>query len=676
MHDEAKPRQARVKNKAPAPIQISAEQLLREASERLDPSDPTRRAKSLIANESIDDYRHRNRKFFEDKLRRDRNQIGVWLRYAAFEESQREFARARSIYERALDVDAYNITVFLKYAEMEIKCKHVNMARNVWDRAVTIQPRVDQFWYKYAYMEETLGNVEAARQVYERWMRWEPEETIWLSYIKFERRYKQWANARALFERLVALHPTLSAWLAYARFEEEGGRGSERCRAVFERAVEAVPAERREPRLFIEFARFEIRMREFERARVIYKFALGLFPKSLAEGLYNSYAQFERQFGDESSMSEVILLKRRTAYEERVREDPFNYDTWFDYLRMEEEEMAGTTASDRSASIDLVRELYERAIANVPPGEEKRLWRRYIYLWIYYAVFEELVAGDVERALAVYRAVLDLVPHRKFTFAKLWTMLAHLHLRRHDLAAARKTMGTALGLGAKPRLFKDYIEMEMRLREFDRCRIIYGKYLEYDPTNATAWLKYAELERLLLDEDRARALYELAITQPLDMPEVAWRAYIDFEYEGGRHEAARTLYERLLERTEHIKVWVSYANFESSLPDADALPRARSVLERAYESLRMQGLVTERLLLLEAWRELEVRADPQSAALEELLRRFPRTVTKRRQGEDGEWEEHVEYLFPEDEAAQPASKLLAMAHQWKREKAAGDGPIV
>ena len=37
----------------------------------------------------------------------------------------------------------------------------------------------------------------------------------------------------------------------------------------------------------------------------------------------------------------------------------FNYDTWFDYLRMMESD-----GSDRTQ----VRELYERAISNVPPS--------------------------------------------------------------------------------------------------------------------------------------------------------------------------------------------------------------------------------------------------------------------------------------------------------------------
>ncbi len=47
--------------------------------------------------------------------------------------------------------------------------------------------------------------------------------------------------------------------------------------------------------------------------------------------------------------------------------------------------------------------MYERAVSNVPPVAEKSYWRRYIYLWINYALFEELDARDVERARQVYR---------------------------------------------------------------------------------------------------------------------------------------------------------------------------------------------------------------------------------------------------------------------------------
>jgi crooked neck len=69
------------------------------------------------------------------------------------------------------------------------------------------------------------------------------------------------------------------------------------------------------------------------------------------------------------------------------------------------------------------------------------------------------------------------------------------------------------------------------------------------------WMKYAELENLLGDEERARAIFQISVQQPmLDMPEVLWKAYIDFEIEQGEHERVRILYESLLRRTQHIKV--------------------------------------------------------------------------------------------------------------------------
>jgi hypothetical protein len=55
-------------------------------------------------------------------------------------------------------------------------------------------------------------------------------------------------------------------------------------------------------------------------------------------------------------------------------------------------------------------------------------------------------------------------------------------------------------------------------------RTLYQKYLQWAPANCGAWCKYAEVERSLGELERARAIYELAIEQPvLDMPEVLWK---------------------------------------------------------------------------------------------------------------------------------------------------------
>ena len=168
-----------VKNKQPASMQITAEQILREAHERQEDGAFSAPKQKISDPEELAVYRLRERKKFEDRLRMSRNAIGTWLKYASFEEAQRDFERARSVYERALDVDHRNSTLWLKYAEMEMRNRHINAARNVWDRAVTLMPRIDQFWFKYIYMEEMLGNVSGARALFDRWTEWEPDDHAW-----------------------------------------------------------------------------------------------------------------------------------------------------------------------------------------------------------------------------------------------------------------------------------------------------------------------------------------------------------------------------------------------------------------------------------------------------------------------------------------------------------------
>lgn len=136
---------------------------------------------------------------------------------------------------------------------------------------------------------------------------------------------------------------------------------------------------------------------------MIYKYSLGRIPKQEAQELFKHYTMFEKKFGDRRGIEDVIVSKRRFQYEEEVKvcndklflgkseactatrllsiqANPHNYDAWFDYLRLVEND----------ADPDTVRDVYERAIANIPPIQEKRHWRRYIYLWINYALYEEL----------------------------------------------------------------------------------------------------------------------------------------------------------------------------------------------------------------------------------------------------------------------------------------------
>jgi crooked neck len=151
--------------------------------------------------------------------------------------------------------------------------------------------------------------------------------------------------------------------------------------------------------------------------------------------------------------------------------------------------------------------------------------------------------------------MIKVIPHSHFTFAKVWNLHANFLIRYGDLNLARKTLGLAIGTCEKEKIYKNYIDLELSLREFDRVRTLYEKYLAWMPSNCQAWIRFAELERSLGDIDRARAIFDIAAEQSeLDMPEVLWKSYIDFEAEEQEWDKARQLYHRLLKRTRHIKV--------------------------------------------------------------------------------------------------------------------------
>ena len=650
---------AKVKNKMPAPVQITAEQLLREAKEReLELAQPPPKQKISDPDE-LKAYQLRKRKEFEDNIRKNRTLMINWIKYSAWEESQKEIQRARSVYERALDVDHRNIVVWLKYAEMEMRLRQVNHARNVWDRAITILPRSTQLWYKYTYMEEMLENIAGARQVFKRWMELEPEEQAWHTYINFELRCKELDRVRAIYEKFVIIHPKVKNWIKYAKFEEKHYYISS-ARKIYERGVEFFGEKNIDEKLLISFAEFEEAQREHSRARRIYRYGLDHLDKGKCEDIYKAYTIHEKKYGDCTAIEDVIVSKCKLKYEKDVAANPHNYDAWFDYLRLMED--------DERVATDTVREAYERAIANVPPAAQKRHWRRYIYLWINYALYEELRGEDADRCRQIYQACLELISQQKFTFAKIWLMFAHFEVRQKELTRARKILGTAIGKCPKDKLLKGYIDLELQLREFDRCRILYEKFLQFNSENCTTWMNYAELETSLGEADRARAIFELAINQPkLDMPEVLWKGYMDFEIKQEEFDNTRKLYRRLLKKTQHAKIWVSFATFELACSQEDSVVRARKIYKEAHQALKPKK--EERLMLLKRWSEFESHHGDDDRQ-QEVAKLMPSKVKNRRKiqtddGLDAGWEEYYDYIFPDDESSKPNLKLLAMAKNWK-----------
>jgi crooked neck len=305
---------------------------------------------------------------------------------------------------------------------------------------------------------------------------------------QFELRQDNPDRARAVFERYVEVLPSVRAWVRYAKFEMQSARSPSAARRVYERAAAALGPLADTLEFLTKFAQFEEMAREPDRARAIYRHGMAVLGREQARELHEALSRFEKAHGDRAGVEDAVLAKRRIEYEQSVERDPRDYDAWFDWVRLEEQAASGALAAAAAAegdgdgggaaaasalaqqAVQRARDTYERACAGaLPPSTaDKRYWRRYVYLWVKYALFEELDANDRDRAREVLRAALKLVPHSSFTFAKLWLLAAKLELRAGRLDAARRVLGTALGMCPKPKLFKGYIELELAMGHVDR----------------------------------------------------------------------------------------------------------------------------------------------------------------------------------------------------------------
>lgn len=650
-----------------APLQVSAEQILLEAYDRRE--QPLRNKKSKFSNlDELQDYQARKRREFEDALTRKRQDLPQWQRYARFELEQREYERARSVFERALDVNSTNVSLWLEYIQSELRERNINHARNLLDRAVTILPRVDKLWYTFVSVEETLSNFTGCRQVFERWMNWRPSSQAWIAYADFEKRYGEFENAREVFERLTSIEPTITDnWIKWAIFEDELGN-KDNTRQVYENASEIMINQNQiDEKLIISWAKWESKQQEFERARSIYKLFLEKLSRSKAQNLFKEFTKFEKQCGDKEGLEDVILSRRRREYEDKLVKSPYDYDIWYSYLQLLEE-----TAATKSE----LREVFERSIQKIPEIAEKSCWRRYIYLWIRYAVYEEL-SGDIERARSVYKKCLEIIPHDRFTFGKIWLLYAKFEIRNDNLNSARKILGQAIGKSQKASIYKAYINLEKQLREFDRCRKLYELCLQHHSELPSIWIEFASLEQELGEEDRARAIYKMAIDEEMEKPETIWKNYIDFEIEEGNYENSRELYENLLKRNNHVKIWIAFAMFELSLSevegsdDQQCIINSRSIFKRGWDDLKKKNQVQERLVLLDGWEQFESEYG-DSKTQKDVEDKKPSIVKKRRILTDGSLEEYEDYVFPTDDADNTLgqnskmSMLLQRAKDWKK----------
>ncbi|KAI8868680.1 crooked neck-like protein [Ramicandelaber brevisporus] len=711
MNDSSSSAVYQTRNRAPAPVQITAEQLVADVAAHNQRPVP-RKPAIVIQNEGeLASYRLRERTKFEDNIRRRRDNISNWIRYALWEEAQADLRRARSVFERAVESDPYNVQLYNKYLDFEVRNGNVNLARNLYDKVTVILPLETQFWLGYVQMEERLRNVDGVRSIFERWIRTMQSQVPmagWDAYIDFEQHYGNIESVRSLFDRLTMLKPDYEqCWINWANYEmSRVGGGIDESRRVFERAIHTLGDERVSGHLYIAFAKLEIKEKETDRARAIYEHAVDTLAKqskqSDLESVREQYAQFKQQFGRVAEIEEQVLGRRRDYYTKTLKDQPANYDTWMDYARLEE--------SAKEVDFDRVRNVYSEAVKHMPSSSVKdSSWRKYIFLWLNWAVFEELTVKDITRTRQVYQSCLRTLPHSAVKIAKAWLHYAHFEIRQHNLTAARKALGQAIGKCAKPKIFRGYLDIERQLGEHDRMRMIYEKYIEHNSTTITAWMEFAKFEEELNEVERSMAILNMALDRFRDAKNhkestSIWHAMIELAKRhdtDGSGATVRECFDSLISAgplgaggsAEYTEICLSYAQYEveSDTPSAADIERARHIFQSssklfkdAYSQLKRgqsngddektHGLQLERLqshraLLYTAWYDFESELGTNESTADVKRKQPSRVISHRpvsQQQQNSVLEEYYTYVFPEDEQDRPALRLLEKAKQWKQ----------
>ncbi|KAK6202767.1 cell cycle control protein [Scheffersomyces amazonensis] len=694
--------------------QVTSEKILKDAFDiREKPLE--RPAQSIQDLDELRSFQLKKRKEYEQQLNKNRLNFGQWIRYAKWElNHNRDFPRARSIFERALDVNVQHIPFWIQYIQLELSHKNINHARNLLDRATTTLPRVNKFWFLYVQTEETLKNYKMVRILFERWLEWHPDSSAWDAYIGFERRYDEFDNARNIFSRYVIEHPGSDTWLKWIEFEiHEVSSITENIinvRRVFEISADSILTNKSSksndekfPLIISQWAEWEISVKEYERARAIYNIILDTSKVKLStfqrNEILKNFSDFEKNHGNKDSIQSTIIQKRLIKYEQDLIETPDDYDTWWIYINLLSE----------NAKPETLRSKFKKSVSKVPSEKVKSItWKRYIYLWIRYILWEEFNCGDIEESRSLWNQCIKIIPHSHFTFGKVWKHYAEFELRNDEqngLSKARKILGRSIGQSSsqksKKSLFKYYINFEKKLGEWDRVRKLYERWLEIDTlskanTNSIPIvLDYIEFEKSLNEYDRVLSIFNasLVLADHEDLSkkfiplETLWISFIHYFQDEMKYDEARKLYRTLIDKTDNSRVWISLAVFESSIPTYEQLQEfnesneeelefsitethrqnTRSIFKEADKFYKDKQLNEQRLVILEAWKEYELEHGNEES-IKQIEARMP-TLVKRRRKVDNFEEEYIEYIFPQDQAgisAKPGiSKFLENAKKWK-----------
>ncbi|KAF7456465.1 putative crooked neck family 1 protein isoform 2 [Cryptosporidium felis] len=612
-----------VKNKSSAPIQITVEQILKESY--LGSADISGNLSKLYESfnfkdiDELEDYRIRKRKEFEDSIRRKRWKMGIYISYAKWESLQNNFDNSRSILERALIINYENCRIWREYIKLEIINGNINNARNLFERVTKLLPRIDEFWTKYTQMEFVLKNYLNVRHIYKNWINTKPSSKVYIQFSKFEEECGEIENARTIMQDLISTYPSETNYFAYIKFEQSHNKFLS-ARQIIDFVLHSNNKVEITDKFFSFLADIFIEMKKYGEAIKVCNEGIKYleethYIESLKEKLFQLYKIGIHERPDDNL--EWIIYKSQ-QYQSKLSSSPIDFDLLFDY----------SLFISQYFELNSAMEIYEALLINAPINNILNL-EKYLYSNLLFAhIFETRTKNNFSNIhkiinhfimiiktskllntdgseLVVSSEEFDLshIDHR-IILSNIFKYFSDYLVRSGDIFSARRILGIGLGRAPCKNLFDQYIDLEFKLGNFDRCRVLFIKYIEFDPISSKTWVQFIQFEFKLKEVSRAISIAEAAISMPeLDYPEIVWQFYIEIMINMNNLTHANNIYRRLLEKTQHVQAVMNYSSFIVSKLNDIALNR-KFILEM-LSIYKEKGMDYQRSLIIKYWLSLE-----------------------------------------------------------------------
>ncbi|KAF7684129.1 Pre-mRNA-splicing factor clf1 [Astathelohania contejeani] len=514
---------------------ITADQLVQEAiKSQIRPMKKREINKSIIKELLVDE---RNK--YESYLRKNKEDINSYIRYANFEELSGNIENARSVFERGIDHNYRESRLWIKYIEMEIRNKNINHCRNLYERVTYLLPKFDTFWINYIKLEKKdNSNVE---RIYEKWMK-NGNSLAYNYYIRFNIERKNFDKCRILYDELLNKYKKIDDLISYCRFEEKYGireTKNDKIESLYNMAVSDVnsndsfschlPKYEITPTFVKEYFDFLIRRKHYE----------------LAEQILNMGIQ-------KFKMNKKIVICKRIYDKIKPKNKYKNPKNIYDFY-------AWAEIINLNPGEDIYAYVFE-LIGDGMSIEDSEIYKNYVIFNVGYAMELEC-KKDYTRAEEKYKNILynleiKIQKSEKFKIGLPWIEYSKFLIRRMRLKDARLNYGRSIAISPLSEIYKNYIEMEYSLKEYDRCRKIYSKYINIG--SEESWIEYAMFEKNLNEYERSKNVFELALLK-IENTSKLLREYIELEKEMGNIENVIALYEKFVKVDEDG--WFEYIKY-------------------------------------------------------------------------------------------------------------------